>query len=291
MPAPLTASAFLSALRAEGVTVVERTGWASHNRNTRGAFGPVNGVMVHHTGPYSTEKSMVDLCWSGYSGLPGPLCHGVVDRSGRVHLVGYGRANHAGNGDDDVLDAVVAERALPVDDEANTDGNRHFYGFECINTGGGQAWPDEQVEAMVRIAAAICRAHGWKAASVLGHKEWQPGKPDPAGVDMNALRKRVETRLKGPANASAKPPVKDNSMPTASEIAVEVLKHDGVIVVPGASPTNPTWTLSSVQTEILKRIDGLTAMVVGQQAVIKRLDESLTTMSAAVDELVSRLDS
>jgi N-acetylmuramoyl-L-alanine amidase CwlA len=103
----------------------------------------------------------------------------------------------------------VAETKLPVDNEANTDGNRHFYGFEAINTGGGQDWPAAQVEAMVRVSAALCRAHEWKAESVIAHKEWQPGKPDPAGVDMGKLRVRVAERLRHPASWSpgvVKPP-------------------------------------------------------------------------------------
>lgn len=196
MATPLTAAAFLAALKAEGVKVVERQGWKTHNRAGHGAWGPVHGVMMHHTGPYTNEPQMVQLCWTGYSGLPGPLCHGVIDRAGTVHLVGYGRANHAGKGDDDVLDAVIAETKLPVDNEANTDGNARFYGFEAINKGDGQAWPAAQIDAMVRVSAAICRTHGWNGDSVIAHKEWQPGKPDPAGVDMNAFRDKVDERLK-----------------------------------------------------------------------------------------------
>lgn len=202
MAQPLPADQFLSVLKKSGVRVVEHGRWRTHNRNHKGAWGPVHGVMIHHTGPYSTEAGMVELCRTGYTSLPGPLCHGVIDRSGTVHLVGYGRANHAGSGDDDVLKAVIAERSLPSDNEANTDGNPHFYGFECINTGGGQAWPDAQLEAMRKVSAALCEAHGWTARSVIGHKEWQPGKPDPAGIAMENFRAAVAEHMSGkPANS------------------------------------------------------------------------------------------
>jgi hypothetical protein len=222
MATPLSASKFLAALRAEGLKVVQVGNWTSHNRNHIGAWGPVHGVMQHHTGPYTTEAAMVELCRTGYTGLPGPLCHGVIDRSGTVHLVGYGRANHAGSGDDDVLAAVIREDAkLPADNEANTDGNARFYGFEAINKGDGkQAWPDGQVEAMVRASAALCRAHGWHAESVIAHKEWQPGKPDPAGVDMSKFRARVAERLKHPASwspSTATPPAPKPQPPTVEE--------------------------------------------------------------------------
>lgn len=195
MSPPMSASAFLTALRREGSRVVEVGDWRHHNRNSKGPWGPVHGVMIHHTATSGSART-VAICRDGYAGLPGPLCHGVITKDGRVHLVGYGRANHAGLGDDDVLKAVIAERALPADNEANTDGNRHFYGFECENQGDGRdPWPAAQLEAIERAAAAICRHHGWTERSVIGHLEWQPGKPDPRGFTMGGLRERIAARL------------------------------------------------------------------------------------------------
>lgn len=209
MAKPLSADRLVAALKAEGVKVVEYKAWRTHNRNNAGAWGPVHGVMLHHTASSGTNSS-VELCYKGRSDLPGPLCHGVIAKNGTCYLVGNGRANHAGSGDRDVLDAVIAERPLPPDKQANTDGNPHFYGFECINLGTGRdSWPAAQVEAMVRASAAILRAHGWNSASatsVIGHLEWQPGKIDPktspGGDDvwMPSLRARIAERLKNPPN-------------------------------------------------------------------------------------------
>ena len=197
MAPPMSASAFLRALRAEGLTVVEVGDWRDHNRNSKGPWGPVHGVMIHHT-VTKGSKATVDICRKGYSGLPGPLCHGVITKDGRVHLVGYGRANHAGLGDDDVLRAVIAEKkTFPPDNEANTDGNRHFYGFECENLGDGKdPWPAAQLLAIEKAGAAVCRMYGWTAKSVIGHLEWQPGKVDPRGFTMASMRKRIRDRLK-----------------------------------------------------------------------------------------------
>ncbi|WP_406007298.1 peptidoglycan-binding protein [Streptomyces sp. NBC_00637] len=195
MANPLSADALVSALRAEGVTVVEHSGWRTNNRNQKGSWGPVNGVVVHHTVTSGTSDS-VSLCFDGHSALPGPLCHGVIAKDGTVHLVGNGRANHAGSGDGDVLRAVIAEKPLPAPNENDTDGNVHFYGFECVNLGDGKdPWPAVQLEAMVRASAALCRAHGWSAASVIGHKEWTSTKVDPRGFTMADFRARVATRL------------------------------------------------------------------------------------------------
>ncbi|GHE15348.1 N-acetylmuramoyl-L-alanine amidase [Streptomyces alanosinicus] len=203
MATPISADRLVAALRAEGVRVVERPGWRTHNRNHKGPWGPVNGVMIHHTVTTGTANT-VSICERGYEGLPGPLCHGVIAKDGTVHLVGYGRANHAGRGDGDVLRAVVAERALPKANEADTDGNTHFYGFECENLGDGRdSWPKAQLDAIERAAAALCRVHGWSAASVIGHREWQPGKVDPKGFTMEWLRDRVAVRLKSKPSAGS----------------------------------------------------------------------------------------
>ncbi|WP_405761594.1 N-acetylmuramoyl-L-alanine amidase [Streptomyces sp. NBC_01420] len=196
MSSPMSASAFLAALKKEGLTVVEVGDWRSRNRNHKGPWGPVNGVMIHHSVTKGTDAT-VKLCRDGHPDLPGPLCHGVIAKDGRVHLVGYGRTNHAGMGDDDVLRAVVAEKKhLPHDNETNTDGNRHFYGFECENLGDGEdPWPYAQLEAIEKVSAAICRHHGWTARSVIGHREWQPGKVDPKGFSMGDMRDRIHDRL------------------------------------------------------------------------------------------------
>jgi N-acetylmuramoyl-L-alanine amidase len=209
MSNPMSADTFLQALLDEGLTVVQVGDWRHRNRNQKGPWGAVHGVMIHHTVTQGTA-STVRIVENGYSSLPGPLCHGMIAKSGVVHLVGYGRANHAGLGDPDVLNAVISERALPGDDEATVDGNRAFYGFECENLGtGSDLWPDAQLDAIERVSAAICRAHQWGARSVIGHLEWQPGKVDPKGFTMAGMRDRVAARLgqgkPGPLPPPARP--------------------------------------------------------------------------------------
>ncbi|MET9734277.1 N-acetylmuramoyl-L-alanine amidase [Streptomyces sp. NPDC006458] len=221
MATPLTAATFLDALRDEGLAVVEVGDWRTHNRNHKGPWGPVHGVMIHHTVTKGSAAT-VELCRKGHPDLPGPLCHGVITKDGRIHLVGYGRANHAGKGDDDVLQAVIAEGPLPPDNEANTDGNRHFYGFECENLGDGRdPWPAVQIEAIVRAGAALCRRHGWTERSLIRHLDWQPGKVDPRGVDWTAILARVAERLKHPASWSPTPPKPPTPKPPVPPLTVE----------------------------------------------------------------------
>ena len=61
MATPLTAHRLLKALRDEGLRVVEYKDWRTHDRNHKGPWGPVNGVMIHHTVSSGTASS-VELC-------------------------------------------------------------------------------------------------------------------------------------------------------------------------------------------------------------------------------------
>ncbi|KNE80327.1 MULTISPECIES: N-acetylmuramoyl-L-alanine amidase [Streptomyces] len=227
MATPLSASRLLAAIKAEGCKVVEYKSWRTHNRNHKGPWGPVYGVMIHHTVTSGTDSS-VALCYNGHSSLPGPLCHTVGAKNGTLYMVGNGRANHAGAGDDDVLRAVIDERALPADNEANTDGNRYFYGIELINLGNGRdPWPEPQLDAAARWAAAICRAHGWNERSVIGHLEWQPGKVDPRGFTMSSFRSRVKALL-------SRPPGQDNTAPEDDvPLYLSLGMHKEFTMVPG----------------------------------------------------------
>jgi hypothetical protein len=196
MSPPLSASRVITQLKTFGVNVRTHGKWTQRNRNHMGKWGPVNGVMLHHTVTSGTTRSL-EILTDGYSGLPGPLCHGMIDKDGTVHMVGWGRTNHAGLGDQKVLNAVITESAmLPPPRFQTVDGNRRFYGFECVNLGNGtDPWPEEQVEAMCRASAALCKAHGWSERSVIGHLEWQTGKVDPRGLSMAALRERIRRLL------------------------------------------------------------------------------------------------
>lgn len=234
MAAPLSADKLVKALKAEGLKVVEYKSWRIHNRNHKGPWGPVHGVMIHHTVTSRTDPS-VALCYNGHSALPGPLCHGVIAKDGTVHMVGNGRANHAGSGDADVLRAVINETApLPPDNQADTDGNTHFYGFEAINLGDGKdPWPAAQRAAIEKVSAAVCRAHGWSERSVIGHLEWQPGKIDPRGFTMDSMRARIAGRLaKAPEPTTTPRGTMTLTSADLDAIAKRLLRTDGEYLAP-----------------------------------------------------------
>lgn len=241
MATPLTADRMLASLRAEGLTVHEHAGWRTHGRDaaTGKTFGPVIGVLIHHTAGHGDRE----VCFNGRPDLPGPLCHAWLGKTDGLWLLGNGRTNHAGSVDLDVLNALVAERSpLPVDDEANADGNDVLYGLEIENRGNGtDPYPADQYDEAVRWAAAICRVHGWSERSVAGHKEVQPGKVDPS-FDMNVFRAAVAARL---AHAPDWNPNEEDDMPTPEEYAKAVwnYKVDSPTAAPGTDPKRTTGAL------------------------------------------------
>jgi hypothetical protein len=264
MAAPISPDQLLAALKAEGVKVFEHSGWRTHNRAGHGGWGPLNGVMIHHTaGSAPGDGSVV---WNGRSDLPGPLAHGYLAKDGTVTLTANGRANHAGGGDAAVLSAVVAERTpLPTThhhegSSGAMDGNAHFYGLEISNLGTSKdPYPAAQYEAAVRWAAAICRHHGWSERSVIGHKEWSDWKSDPS-FDMTEFRADVAACLAAKPGAwgaaKASPAPKEDDMGISNDDARKIARQ----VVTGAagmhSPDDRTvdWALSSYVQEIYRMV-------------------------------------
>lgn len=263
MAAPLTAAALLKALRGEGVTVVEHADWVTHNRNSRGPWGPVNGVVIHHT----AGRDSLGLCWAGTAALPGPLCHTHLAKNGTATMLSAGRANHAGMFAQNAYDAAVAENsAHPRPDAAETvDGNAHFYGIEIENLGNGSdPYPDAQYQAAVRWAAAICRAHGWSADSVIGHKEGTRRKIDPS-FDMAVFRDAVTARL---AHEPGWDPAKEDDVTlTADDIAKAVWAYrlTSPTAPAGSDPKREAGAYlrqtDSKQRELLAHIGALEAAV------------------------------
>ena len=204
MAIPMSANEQIALFNKWKIPYREYSNWRTHNRNHKGNWGPVNGLMVHHTG--SDAKDQRKLLHDGLSDLPGPLVQWGLDQKGVIHLIGNGRCNHAGLGDPDVLNAVIAENYTtkpPTDNQAVVDGNARFYGVEIWYSGSHEM-----------TDAQVCSHHKWTSRSVIGHGEWQPGKWDPGykkGTMMNMtnVRKDIAITQKLGPNPAGKgiPPV------------------------------------------------------------------------------------
>jgi hypothetical protein len=306
MATPPTADRFLTELRAEGVHIAEATGWRNRNRNHKGSWGPVNGVVIHHTAGTSSLR----LCIEGTADLPGPLCHTHLSKAGVATLVGYGRANHAGTFAANAHNAVVGEAAVhPRPDAAEPiDGNRHYYGIEIENLGNGKdPYPAVQYDQAVRWAAAICRLHGWTANSVIGHKEGTRRKIDPRGpiegrgeLTMDRFRADVAERLKHPASwtpgPTTTPKPEEDDMPLTDADVRKIWLTDGFVANPNPASvkTNPyiapATGLRNIET-VVRRIETKLAT---QDATIGELTKTIATLAANTqaidpDALVARI--
>ena len=177
-------------LRQAGCEVIPTDGWRERGRPpSTGSFEPY-GVLWHHTATYATLDDPAPtkgFVISGSSALPGPLCHLLLDRRGRFHLIAAGRANHAG--------ACGGNGPFPAGD-----GNAMMIGIEIEYDGVGQRMLARQYDAAVAGTAAMLRRLGRPARYARGHRETSTtGKIDPTGVDLDQMRADVRARLEGTA--------------------------------------------------------------------------------------------
>lgn len=225
MSTPMTAAQQLAQFKKWGITTHQHAGWETHNRNSVGPFGPLNGFILHHTADDAADDLDLKVCWDGRSDLPGPLCQWGLRDDGTLDMIGNGRCNHAGTGDPGVLNAVVNESYgdyppathYHQGSSGGTDGNTHFYGCETYYSG-GHPMTAAAYKTAVLLAAAICDFHGWTAKSAIGHKEWSDWKVDPGYVDMKVYRADVTAALKaGPAGTHKPTPPKPVAFPKVTQ--------------------------------------------------------------------------
>ena len=189
-----------------GLKVSEELGWRTRGL---GGMGTVRGVMLHHTAssPKGGNAPSLKLVANGRqagpgtTALSGPLAQLVLGRDGAFYVIAAGRANHAGKGN---------WRGV-------TSGNSSFIGIEAENSGlANEPWPDVQMDAYRRGAAAILKHINAGSEWCCGHKEYRlpPGfKTDPS-FDMTAFRASVAAILAGTAPIPALIPSHDGKRPT-----------------------------------------------------------------------------
>lgn len=221
----LTPSEILAALTGAGLDVYQMPGWrdrcrchtGSHERGIgrRASFGPLLGVMWHHTaGPMLSGQAAIDytqnILIAGNGHTVGPLCLAGIDADGRILLVGAGRANHAGGISAAARDALRLG-TLGTSGSRNlrgrgVDGNTITVGWEILAPHAPNA---RQRQAGITATAAILQALRLPGVATIGHGEASDQRDfsDP-GLDMGAVRRDVTALLSDPAR-----PIEEDDMP------------------------------------------------------------------------------
>ena len=191
-----------------GLTVRFENGWRRRGASGGQQMKSIQGVLWHHdAAPKSGTYPLRAMLRDGRKGLSGPLCHIGFDRDGVVHVVGAGKANHAGTG--------------RVPGVVRNGGNTRLIGVEMTSTGRGD-WTAAQLREMPKLGAALNAIFGLDASQHWSHKEYSDsGKIDPYGLPggMAGLRDRIRaTRtggLAGPGGGMSVPRPPAKSAPDA----------------------------------------------------------------------------
>jgi hypothetical protein len=225
---------FVDRVRARGVKVVEMPNWKTTNRNSVGPWSDVFGIVEHHTGGDTVDPyGYAGFLQRGSTALVGPLCQFSTAPNGDLYMIGWGRCNHAGGGDPNVLAAVKAD-AVPLDRElkptvGNTtgvDGNRAFYGNEIMYSG-SHPMTAAQLETSLVVDVVICEYHGWTGSSVIAHREWSRDKPDPGYQDQAAKRRMVNARLAGGSGGDDMPLTQEDLTNIGNAVWQQIIKEGG----------------------------------------------------------------
>jgi hypothetical protein len=133
-----------------------------------------------------------------------------ADVHGVAYLIGTGPMNHAGTGNQSVLDRTRNAQppaSNPAGSAGSISGNPHYSGTECQHPGDSTPWPGPMLDVMVAINAAEFLVWGYSANRAINHSEWSNRKIDmSAGGGINSdgwsaaeLRRRVAARMTGTA--------------------------------------------------------------------------------------------
>lgn len=175
-----------------GVDVVEYPGWKG---NGYGNFNGLRGMVAHHTGfNKGAPGDDADYIANNPNIAGGALSAQIfLDRDGTAHVLGTGVAWHAGMGEYPGWPTNNAN-SVSIGVEAAANGN--------------DPWPKDQMDAYLRIAAAIVEKVGDSEVSdsnVISHYEWAgkaqgkwdpgAGKGDNSTLDMDQFRDSAQKYL------------------------------------------------------------------------------------------------
>jgi hypothetical protein len=197
----------VSILRGWGITVVEWDGCYGRSNGSGWAAGvPIGHVNHHYVCSLNPDQSYIDNLVANLAN--GETVQWFDDVHGVAYLIGVGPMNHAGTGNQSVLDRTRADQpppSNPAGSQGSISGNPHYSGTECQHPGDSTPWPGPMLDTMVAINAATFLVFGYSANRAINHSEWSNRKIDmSAGGGVNSdgwsaaeLRRRVAARMSG----------------------------------------------------------------------------------------------
>jgi hypothetical protein len=200
-------AAIVARLRGWGFRVVEWDGcYGRSNGSTWPAGRPIGHVNHHYVCSLNPDQDYIDQLVANLAA--GKTVQWFDDVHGAAYLIGVGPMNHAGTGNQSVLDRTRVDQAPPSNPAAaagSISGNPHYSGTELQHPGDSTPYPGPMLDTMVAINAATFLQFGYTANRAIMHSEWSNRKVDlSAGGGVNSdgwsaaeLRRRVAARMTG----------------------------------------------------------------------------------------------
>jgi N-acetylmuramoyl-L-alanine amidase len=210
-------------LRAAGLTVTEQDGWRTRARGSGGYDAPhPSCIMWHHaaSSPGATAEAIAN--YASYGSPDAPVCNLVLGRDGAVIVCAAGATNTNGKGG-----PVTLSHGVIALDQMNT----AAISIEAVNSGVGEPWPVEQIDAYFAINNALAAAYGLDPADLCTHAGWcEPSCPgrkidpatasavqgpwQPASINLNGTWSQDDVRAEARARAAIT--VEDDDMQAAT---------------------------------------------------------------------------
>jgi N-acetylmuramoyl-L-alanine amidase len=184
-----------------GVEVDTYPGWETRSRST-GGYDTILGVQVHHTGS-SGAYPLNEMRYMWETAADRPIGAIYLSPQGKATVGAAGATNTSGRGGP----MLTSRGTIPLDSA-----NRYVISIEAANLGNGTPWPDAQIEAYIKLVAALQKAYLGGVLLVPGdchgHFEWTTRKIDPAGQSPYAMggNKWNMTRFRTDVVATMSPP-------------------------------------------------------------------------------------
>ncbi len=145
-------------------------GWEYRSRSSGGFNEMPLGIVWHHTA--STASPENDLNYMIHNSDNRPVGNMLIDREGICWPIAAGAANTQGKGGP----TTFSRGTCPLDQ-----GNTQLWGIEVANSGVGEMWPSDQIDAYFVASNVLNEFFGNQPDDVVTHHVYAPDrKIDPA---------------------------------------------------------------------------------------------------------------